>query len=684
MQRMKRFTRGKRRTLVIVPIAVLAIIAVLTLIAFLRVLSTRSLVANAHQVLEATDRVMTDLADAETGQRGYLLTGRSAYLRPYRAAVRALARDTVDLRLLTLDRPAQHLRLTVLFPLVDRKLAELASTIALRQQNGQARAVAVVETDSSRLMMEESRRLLVDLERDENEALARHVATETARLRLLLVVFGAGLGLLAASILISNALLGGYATAQSRALDHIADQNEELAAQRDTLEQSAAEMEVLNEELLERTQLAEDARAAAEAEHRRVVGLHDFTVALSATATPEDVARVAGEWGPRVMAASAAVVATLSDDGRHLEPVHVAGLAMPGGPWSAIPIGAATLVADAVRRGEVVHAGSAEVRAAAHAEPPPRSDLEAALAAPLRFEERTLGGWVLYFDEPRAFNADELRLFEALTEQCAQALERTRLFVSERDAREQAEEANAAKVKFLRVMSHDLRTPLNAILGYAEILHDGYVGPLEGQQQEFLGRILASTGVLRALIEEVLEYARIEAGRLEIHAVDLSVEPLLKQVESLVAPQAVAKGIAITREAAPPLKVRGDADRIGQILSNLVTNAIKYTPTGGAVSVDASADNGGVTIRVADTGPGIEEGDLDRIFEPFVQLDHPDRAPDGEGVGLGLAISRELARAMGGELRAESQPGRGTTFKLHLPLADPGNLPRNLTDALPV
>jgi signal transduction histidine kinase len=298
------------------------------------------------------------------------------------------------------------------------------------------------------------------------------------------------------------------------------------------------------------------------------------------------------------------------------------------------------------------------------------NEVEAALAAPLRFKGRLLGSLAVYFGTPRLFTADELQLFEAVTEQCAQAIERARLLESESEARVLAESANAAKAKFLRAMSHDLRTPLNAILGYAELLHGGFVGTLASRQTEFVDRILASTTVLRELIEEVLEFARIEAGRVEIRAMDLSVDPLLAQVATLVAPQAKSKGITLTLEPAPQVRARGDANRIGQILSNLVTNAVKYTPEGGRIALSASADDSRVAIRVSDTGPGIREQDLERIFEPFVQLDAEEPDVARHGVGLGLAISRELARAMAGDLEADSRPGEGATFTLRLPRAD--------------
>ncbi len=669
MQRMNGLTSARRRTLMILPVGILLAIGVATLVAYARVRAMGEMVVRAHGVIEAADRVSADLTDAETGQRGYLLTGREVYLAPYRRAAAALAADTVSLRRQTADNPQEAARLRRLLPVLDRKMGELEQTIELRRRDAGGSALRIVESDRGRTFMEASRSVLAALHRDETRVLEERVAGESARVRLLLLVFAGGLLLVVYAVVRASGLLAGYAAAQERALAHISEQNEELSAQRDALEETAAEMEQLNEELLDRTRAAEEAHAETEAERRRLSDLHALTVALSGTTTVEDVAHAAGHWGRVVMGAATALVVVPDDDGRTLVPVDVSGLPEEFvRQWPRIPVDAAAVIAEAARRGEVVRAESAAERDVLFPALGLRAGLEAALAAPLDFEGQRLGAWAIYFDRPRRFSPDELMLFEAVTEPCAQALERARLVAAERGARAEAERANESKVTFLSIMSHDVRTPLNAILGYAELLHSGYIGALSERQLDFLGRILASTEVLRTLVEEVLEYARIEAGRLEIRPSTLEVEPLLVRVHTMVAPLAAAKRIALESPAPPPVRVRGDMDRIGQILSNLATNAVKYTPEGGRVRVQAAADEACVEFRVADNGPGISPADMERIFEPFVQLDRSRPDVPGGGVGLGLAISRQLARAMGGELRADSRPGQ-TTFTLRLPRA---------------
>jgi signal transduction histidine kinase len=234
-------------------------------------------------------------------------------------------------------------------------------------------------------------------------------------------------------------------------------------------------------------------------------------------------------------------------------------------------------------------------------------------------------------------------------------------------ARALAESASRAKSDFLAVMSHELRTPLNAIAGYTELLLLGLRGPLTEAQRRDLERIRANEQHLLGLIGAVLDLSRIESGRVAYELETVVVDPFLRELDALVVPQAHAKSLALEYTGSrPDLRVVADREKLRQIMLNLISNAIRHTPAGGRVTLAAEANgDNSVTLSVRDTGEGIPSEARERIFEPFVQLDRS-LTQSREGVGLGLAISRDLARGMGGDLTVESEPRMGSTFLLKL------------------
>jgi PAS domain S-box-containing protein len=234
-------------------------------------------------------------------------------------------------------------------------------------------------------------------------------------------------------------------------------------------------------------------------------------------------------------------------------------------------------------------------------------------------------------------------------------------------ARTDAERANKAKSDFLATMSHELRTPLNAIGGYADLILAEIRGPITQAQRTDLERINKSQRHLLAVINDILNFAKVEAGRLDIEPQDLSMNQVLGDLESLIAPTLLKKRINYEyRCCDPKYRAHADPERLQQILLNLLSNAVKFTPEGGRITVECSATQTSMVVRVTDTGVGIPIDRLQQVFEPFVQLERG-QTPEMGGTGLGLAISRDLARVMGGDLTAESQPGLGSTFVLTLP-----------------
>ena len=216
-------------------------------------------------------------------------------------------------------------------------------------------------------------------------------------------------------------------------------------------------------------------------------------------------------------------------------------------------------------------------------------------------------------------------------------------------------------------MSHELRTPLNAIVGYVDLLELGLHGPLTDAQRQDLARLKQNQGTLLRLIQDVLDFAKIESGRVLFETNDIPLNELLHSLEVFVAPMLAKKRLEYHfAPCEPPLTVRGDREKVQQIMLNLLSNAAKFTDRG-RIDVCCERRGDSVEIQARDTGRGIQPEQIESIFEAFVQGEqHLTRT--AEGTGLGLAISRRFARAMGGDVRVTSEPGRGSTFILALPL----------------
>jgi PAS domain S-box-containing protein len=240
------------------------------------------------------------------------------------------------------------------------------------------------------------------------------------------------------------------------------------------------------------------------------------------------------------------------------------------------------------------------------------------------------------------------------------------LVESERAARRQAEEANSAKSQFLATMSHELRTPLNAIAGYTQLLALGVRGPITPEQREDLDRIDRSQRHLLSLINDILNFAKIEAGHVAIENEPLQIKRIMNGLKEFVEPQLRQKSLrfSIVNECDDGTAL-GDEDKVRQILINLLSNAVKFTASAGTIGVRCWIDDGTFKVSVSDDGAGIPADKLEAIFEPFVQVGREFSSPQG-GTGLGLAISRDLARRMGGDLMVESELGKGSTFTLTL------------------
>jgi signal transduction histidine kinase len=292
------------------------------------------------------------------------------------------------------------------------------------------------------------------------------------------------------------------------------------------------------------------------------------------------------------------------------------------------------------------------------------------LTVPLVIRDR-LAGAVTFVGSAsdRIYTVDDVTLAEDLVSRSALALDSARLHGEAIALRVAAESASQAKSAFLGTMSHELRTPLNAIGGYLELIDMGLRGPVTAAQRADLARIRHNQQHLITLITDVLNLVRVGSGRMLYDIVDVDVRDLLAGGISLVEPLITDKDLSLDGISCDAgVVARADPDKMAQIIVNLLSNAIKFTPSGGRIAVDCEASGDTVLVRVSDTGVGIPADKLEPIFEPFVQA-RAGLAGRDQGVGLGLAISRDLARGMRGDLRVDSVEGKGATFTLTLPRA---------------
>jgi len=294
------------------------------------------------------------------------------------------------------------------------------------------------------------------------------------------------------------------------------------------------------------------------------------------------------------------------------------------------------------------------------------SGIRAILAVPMVREGQLIGCLAVTRNQPGEFPAETIELLRTFATQSALAIQNARLFHEIEDKGRQLETASRHKSEFLANMSHELRTPLNAIIGFSEVLSEKMFGELNEKQEEYSKDIYASGQHLLSLINDILDLSKIEAGRMELEVTDFDLPSAIDNALILVRERASRRGIRLGSAIDDRVgMIRGDERKVKQVLLNLLSNALKFTPEGGRIDVRATTNDGMAEISVADTGVGIAPEDQEAIFEEFRQVGTADKKV--EGTGLGLALSRKFIELHGGRIWVQSQPGKGSTFSFTLP-----------------
>jgi signal transduction histidine kinase len=296
-----------------------------------------------------------------------------------------------------------------------------------------------------------------------------------------------------------------------------------------------------------------------------------------------------------------------------------------------------------------------------------RLGYQSLLAVPLLFESRIMGALTVYRREAGSFAPEVVNLLQTFATQSALAIQNARLFREIEEKGRQIEAANRHKSEFLANVSHELRTPLNAIIGFSEVLGEKMFGELNEKQAEYTEDILSSGRHLLSLINDILDLAKIEAGRMELELTTFDLPGAIENALILVRERATRHGIKLDREIDERLgELVGDERKVKQVLLNLLSNAVKFTPEGGQIRVKAMRGDASAIISVADTGIGIAPGDQEMIFEEFRQVGS-NYAQKREGTGLGLSLTKKFVEMHGGKIWVESEIGKGSTFTFTLP-----------------
>ncbi len=673
------------------PKALVAFIAAFVAIALIGLLSYRNLVSRSEaaelmnhtkQVEQQIYVVEGDVVNAETGQRGFLLTGRDSYLEPFEVARAAAPGDLLVLRQLTLDNMDHQLAVSSLAPLVQGKIDELGDTIRLKRAGKTAEAVQVVLTDRGKNLADKIRQIVATMLANERKVLdVRTAEWEATVSSSTWVVFG--------GVVVLFAMFALIAVLSSRDYRAVGAESWTRRVQVKLTEQLQGDVraESLGEKILATLSKSVDAQLGAFYVHdddrlRRIAG-HALPAGSEASATiaiGEGLTGEAAKSGELVhlrdVPASYLDVSSSTGRGKPLEIVILP--ASVDGRVQAVTELAFMHAVDDVEVAALQRVSEAIAVAMRTAND--RQQLEQLLEETQRqAEELQAQGEELRVSneeleqQARALQVSQTQLEnqQAELEQInAQLEEQSQSLAQQRDelarAGDELQRANEYKSQFLANMSHELRTPLNSSLILAKLLADNREKNLSDEQIKFAETIYSAGNDLLTLINDILDLSKIEAGMLDVRPEPVTLRRMVDDLRAAFAQVATQKGLDLELVVGAGIDtLETDPTRLNQIIKNLLSNALKFTERGGvSLTIERRGDQ--IAFAVRDTGIGIPEDQHERIFEAFRQVDAASTRKFG-GTGLGLSISRDLARLLGGDLRVASEPGRGSTFTLLLP-----------------
>ncbi len=619
-------------------------------------IETSAWIKHTHEVIASILLVESLLKDAETGQRGYLLTNQARYLEPYEDALQKIAEEIEKLTFLTQDNQKQQENILDIENLIQNKLDELEETISLQSTQGSASALSIVLSDKGKNIMDNIRKKIFEMESEERGLLVERIkkAEKASSLMKLSIVFGmifSFIFLVFIGIFISRSItkplqkLTQATVALSQgdfsrktdifSSDEIGDLSRAFDKMAANLKRTTTSIEILNKEVAEREKAKVEKTKLLHDVGERVKEIRCLYSTFKICENPE---------------------ATIDQMLRGVVNLIPAGFQYPDNTCAIITFGNKTF--------ETYNYAVTEWK----------------LATNLVINEQTVGAFEVYYltEQPQTegspFLKEEWHLIDAVAKQIGRTIEHRQAQEELTKAKKTAESATKAKSEFLANMSHELRTPLNAIIGFSEILEAQTVGEINERQHRYVKNVLTSGNHLLSLINDILDLAKVESGKMELQPSEVKIATLLENSVVLIKEKAMKHGIKLNLKIPKEMEnftIEADERKLKQVVFNLLSNSAKFTPEGGSIETATWKKGKEMFVCVTDTGIGLKKEDLEKVFGEFEQVDSS-LGRKQQGTGLGLTLSRQLIELHGGKMWAESEgEGKGSKFTFVLPINTP-------------